>query len=190
MINAGATIAIVERNTLLLTLREDFEVWCMPGGETDPGESLVETARREAREETGLEVEITRLVGVYTRVGWWEHHAFLFAARIVGGALTPDPREVLEACFFPFDALPEHLVTGHHQKIADVISGVTGRFVTETFSSPPAPMVSRKELYAMRDRSGLSRRDFYLQYAPLLQIGETKIELEGAPAQTRSSSSQ
>jgi hypothetical protein len=162
----------------------------MPGGEVDPGESLVETARREAREETGLEVEITRLVGIYSRIGWWEHHAFLFAARIVGGSLNPDPREVLEARFFPFDALPEPLVTGHPQKIADVISGVTGRMVTETFVAPPAPMLSRAELYAMRDQSGLSRREFYLQYAPLLLSGETKIELDGAPSQTRSSSSQ
>src|SRR5450755_3023285 len=106
MVNIGVSVAILEGDTILLTLREDFEVWCMPGGQVDEGESLADAARREVREETGLEVELTRLVGTYSRVGLRNHHSFVFAARIIGGSLTPQPNEVLEARFFPFDALP------------------------------------------------------------------------------------
>jgi hypothetical protein len=63
----GATVAILRDGKLLLTRREDFEVWCLPGGCVDEDESLADAARREAEEETGLKVRLTRLV-VYTLV--------------------------------------------------------------------------------------------------------------------------
>ena len=66
MISVGAGVVIVEDGTVLLVKREDLEVWALPGGGVDEGESLAETAVREAYEETGLEVEITHLIGVYS----------------------------------------------------------------------------------------------------------------------------
>ena len=56
MIRLAATVAIVQDDKVLLAKREDFEVWCLPGGMVDVGESLAETAVREAHEETGLTV--------------------------------------------------------------------------------------------------------------------------------------
>lgn len=52
---------------ILLQLRADDETWCLPGGYTEPNESPRETAVRETREETGLAVEPSDLVGIYTR---------------------------------------------------------------------------------------------------------------------------
>ena len=51
---------------MLLLRRSDSGNWALPGGTLELGESIVECAVREVREETGLEVEITGLVGVYT----------------------------------------------------------------------------------------------------------------------------
>ena len=45
-------VAVIDNNKILLTKREDFEVWCLPGGGVEDGESLAEAGIREAKEET------------------------------------------------------------------------------------------------------------------------------------------
>jgi 8-oxo-dGTP pyrophosphatase MutT (NUDIX family) len=51
---------------VLLIRRSDNDNWAVPGGAIDLGESLVQAAIRETREETGIDCEITGLVGIYT----------------------------------------------------------------------------------------------------------------------------
>lgn len=58
--NAGGEILLMER--------ADGRGWCLPCGFVEPNERPAETAIREAREETGLEVAIRQLVGVFTRM--------------------------------------------------------------------------------------------------------------------------
>jgi ADP-ribose pyrophosphatase YjhB (NUDIX family) len=53
----GVNIAIFQDNRLLLTQREDFEVWRLLGGVIEPGETLAAAAMRDAKEEIGLDVE-------------------------------------------------------------------------------------------------------------------------------------
>src|SRR5262245_51426716 len=120
----GVTVAIIDGSQVLLTKREDFEVWCLPGGAVDEGESIAAAAIREAREETGLEIELTRLVGIYSRPkGWRSAHLILFAAHAAGGALQPDPHEVVKVGYFGQDALPAPLLAGHRQQILDALGG-------------------------------------------------------------------
>lgn len=64
----GAEAAIFDADDrILLQRRADDGTWSLPGGYTAPNESPAETAVRETAEETGLHVEPTDLVGVYTR---------------------------------------------------------------------------------------------------------------------------
>ena len=51
---------------VLMIRRSDHNNWAVPGGAIDLGESMVQAAVRETREETGIECEITGLVGIYT----------------------------------------------------------------------------------------------------------------------------
>lgn len=51
---------------LLLIERTDNGLWALPGGAQDIGESVVQAARREVYEETGVDVEITGLSGIYS----------------------------------------------------------------------------------------------------------------------------
>lgn len=158
-------VAVIENGKVLLTKREDFEVWCLPGGGVEDGESLAEGAIREAKEETGLDVELTRLVGVYSRMGGGMHdvHAVLYAARPVGGELKTQPHETIEVAYFPFDQLPDELLFGHKKRIHDAIKGRSGMSVRQEIRTPTTRNYTRKEIYDARDRSGLTRQQFYFQ---------------------------
>lgn len=152
---------------VLMTKREDFGVWCLPGGHVEVGESLGDAALRELREETGLDAKLDRLVGLYSRPSWGSYHTLaLFTATAVGGTLTPDPSEVTKAGYFGLDELPEPLLWGQLERLGDVASGVGGSVVRVLGGAPPADWPqTREELYDRRDASGLARPAFYSDHA-------------------------
>ncbi|MCG5462984.1 NUDIX domain-containing protein [Micromonospora sp. MED01] len=55
-----------EQGRVLLIQRTDNGLWALPGGAQDFGEYIAEAAVRETREETGIVVEVTGVVGIYT----------------------------------------------------------------------------------------------------------------------------
>jgi ADP-ribose pyrophosphatase YjhB (NUDIX family) len=71
-----STIAVVtdEHDRIVLVRRRDNDLWALPGGGMELGESIVDTAVREVKEETGLDVEVTGLIGVYTN----PHHVMAY----------------------------------------------------------------------------------------------------------------
>ncbi len=88
--------AIVDADSrLLVAQRADSGEWCMPGGASDVGESPSAGAVREAREETGLVVRATRVIGVFDNRTFGlpsiaRHLYFLvFKCEVVSGVLTP-----------------------------------------------------------------------------------------------------
>ncbi|MGW4564749.1 NUDIX hydrolase [Streptomyces sp. NPDC004561] len=80
----------------LLIHRTDNDLWALPGGGIDLGESAPDAAVRETKEETGFDVEVTGLVGIYTHPGHVmayddgevrQQFSICFHARIIGGRL-------------------------------------------------------------------------------------------------------
>ncbi len=162
---AACCVVIDKESRVLLTQREDFEVWCLPGGEVDDGESLAQAAAREVREETGIEVELQRLIGVYSRPQWRSGaHVTCFAGHPVGGQLQGQSGEVIDLAFFAPEKIPSDLFVGHAQCISDALAGLQGTAYHLGTTWPFAPDLPRQKLYALRDESGLSRRDFYFEH--------------------------
>lgn len=181
----AAIIAVIQNGEVLLTQREDFEVWCLPGGSVEDGETVAEAAIREVREETGIDVELTSLVGIYSRLGLYaDIHGVVFTARPIGGKLQTQPGETIAVDYFSTDNLPEPLLFGYRQRIEDAMNNVGGgvawkQIVTPTFEG----VKNREELYELRDKSGLSRVGFYLQaFNPLEPEDETLEVSPHSPA--------
>jgi 8-oxo-dGTP pyrophosphatase MutT (NUDIX family) len=125
--HVGANVAIFnDAGQVLLTRRQDNGQWCLPGGHMDLGETLDQTAMREAQEETGLTVQLERLVGLYSSYfapGAFGHSSparailvALFRAYATGGNLTLNA-EVTEFGWFDPDHLPQALIPQHVQRI-------------------------------------------------------------------------
>ena len=84
---------------VLLIRRSDNQNWAVPGGAIDLGESMVQAAVRETMEESGVDCEVTGLVGIYTdpkHVILYtsngevrQEFSILLTARATGGAPTP-----------------------------------------------------------------------------------------------------
>ena len=66
IVPAVSVVVPDNQGRILLIRRTDNKYWSIPGGGMEPGESVREAAVREVREETGMDCEITGLVGVYS----------------------------------------------------------------------------------------------------------------------------
>ncbi|MDQ0375959.1 NUDIX domain-containing protein [Cellulomonas humilata] len=88
-----------DEGRLLLEHRVDNDLWALPGGTHEFGESIVQTIVREVREETGLDVEVAGLVGIYTDpralIAYSDgevrqQFTLSFRCRVLGGSLEKD----------------------------------------------------------------------------------------------------
>ncbi|WP_407343539.1 NUDIX domain-containing protein [Pengzhenrongella phosphoraccumulans] len=99
VVPAAVGCVIDDRGRLLLEHRVDNDLWALPGGTHDFGESITDTVVREIREETGLDVEVIGLVGIYTDpkhvIAYTDgevrqQFTLAFRCRLLGGQLEKD----------------------------------------------------------------------------------------------------
>jgi ADP-ribose pyrophosphatase YjhB (NUDIX family) len=112
-------LVFIEQDGSLLLAKQRYGrcYWSLPGGTMEPGEPIDETARREVKEETGLDIRVGRLVGLYSKPGE-AALAVCFAGEVVGGTLRPG-HEISQCRFFPYDALPGPVREHMHQRLED-----------------------------------------------------------------------
>jgi 8-oxo-dGTP diphosphatase len=131
-IRPAAAVALLDSDgNILLLRRKDNDKWTMPGGTLDYGESLTDCAIREVREETGLQIRITGLIGTYTDprilIAYSDgevrqEFTMVYAAEIESGDLKID-EESKQAAWAPLSSvvgLP--LAESQKRRLADVIS--------------------------------------------------------------------
>lgn len=175
----GVQVAVMVDGKVLLTMRRDFAVWCLPGGMLENGESLAQAAIREVREETGLDVRLTGLVGLYSRPQWYAGgaHEIVFAAEPTGGDLLTATNETTDAGYFARDTLPEPLLRWHYSRIADALDGRTGVVRLQDVAWP-AEIVDRQALYRMRDEGRLPVQAFLEMFCGPPKPGQDLLEVE------------
>ena len=138
-IRPGVGAVIFDGARVLLQRRDDNGRWGLPGGAVEPGESVREALVREVREETGLEVEPLRLVGVYSDPANHQivtypdgnviHYvSVVFECAVRGGTLACGA-ESLDLGFFPSDALPADTLPISRIRIVDAVARQPGAFV-------------------------------------------------------------
>ncbi|MEM9656438.1 MAG: NUDIX domain-containing protein, partial [Actinomycetota bacterium] len=98
IIPAASVVVTNDQGEILLIQRSDNGNWTIPGGAMEYGESLTQTAVRECEEETGYDIEVTGLVGIYTnpsrRIEYTsngevrQEFSVCYVGRVVGGEPT------------------------------------------------------------------------------------------------------
>lgn len=134
-----AAAAIFPHGDGILLVRRGIEPgygqWALPGGFVDRGEEVEQAAAREAREETGVDLEITDLLGVYSYEGWTSV-VVVYEGRITSG--TPEAlEETLEVRSFRPEELPWDDITffSTHDAIRDYLR----KHHPEAMPSEPPP---------------------------------------------------
>src|ERR1700730_434464 len=97
----GVSALIFDQQRILLAHRRDINWWNLPGGGMEVGETVEEALHREVREETGLEIDIEYLVGVYSKPQKQEV-VLTFRCHSTGGTLH-STAESRDSRFFPLD---------------------------------------------------------------------------------------
>jgi 8-oxo-dGTP pyrophosphatase MutT (NUDIX family) len=130
----GAACAIYDNRGRILLVRHTYgrKNWELPGGGGLPGEAPTDTARRELMEETGLELDLDRLTGVYfeSDTEEWPVLHFVFRAHWVAGlAPVASSPEIGDVGYWPLDALPTPISDFTELRIRDAAGGAPAEVV-------------------------------------------------------------
>ncbi|QTI89227.1 NUDIX domain-containing protein [Streptomyces sp. AgN23] len=132
MVPAASVVVVDDSGRILLQRRCDNNMWALPGGVMEIGESLPGCAIRETREETGIEVEIVGIVGTYTNPGHVfayddgevrQEFSICFLARPVGGQIAVSEESIDVRWFTPGEISALQMVPSIRKRVDDWRNG-------------------------------------------------------------------
>lgn len=122
----GAAAVIFDSQGQVLLVKHSYGRlnWELPGGYAEADESIVETALREVREETGLGVRARHCTGTYYDPEHDMHH-FVFGCEPSDPHASPHPasNEITACAFWPVTALPRPISDFTVRRIEDAVAG-------------------------------------------------------------------
>jgi 8-oxo-dGTP diphosphatase len=132
MKEVGALGTIFDNKGGVLLVHQTYKgsKWAWPGGIVKEDEAPWKAVVREVKEETGLEVEVVRLISIY-HVADHNSLGFQFLCRVTGGELSVDVREISEAKFFDPAQLPAPMTEPGRQRVADALANATQPILRE-----------------------------------------------------------
>ncbi|MAS33225.1 MAG: hypothetical protein CL610_04420 [Anaerolineaceae bacterium] len=140
----GVACAVMDdEGRILLSQREDLNVWNLPGGRVDSGESLAGAAAREVREETGIIAQVERPINLY----FWpdfQRLNVLYAGWPLGGEVQARTSEARNNQYFQVHALPR-MINGQY---VDAV-------LSEQRPLPEVSGLSRAEMRRLKRRLGV-----------------------------------
>ena len=124
----GVRGVVIDGSGSVLLIRHGYTPgWHFPGGGVEPGETTRDALSRELDEEAGIALDgPAELFGLYfSRHISWRDHVAVYVCRQWRQARQPKlPNlEVLEARFFPPDALPDEATAGTRRRVAEIFKG-------------------------------------------------------------------
>ncbi len=126
-----------EGQVVLIERKNSPKGWALPGGFVDYGESVEEAAKREAREEIGVEVELEALLGVYSSPDRDPRHhtiTVVFMAPLLDGSLIKAGDDAQNASLFSLDSLPT-MAFDHKRILEDFKKRMEGEIIENPVST-------------------------------------------------------
>jgi len=128
-LNCVAAAIMNDKGEVLLQRRADRNTWGFPGGIMELGESFVSALKREVMEETGLNVEVKNLIGVYSDYSDKYPNGdeaqpilLFFLCKSINGSLSAENEETLELKYFNKDTKPFLVNKQHNDMFNDLFN--------------------------------------------------------------------